>query len=57
LVVLRIIAAVVLVLLTWLCLIYGVTKETFIGTIQSSILGLHERILKSVAQVNAWLTN
>ncbi len=57
LVVLRIVAAVVLLLLSWLCLIYGITKETFIWTIQSSVLRLHERILKSVAQVNAWLTN
>ena len=57
LVVLRIVAAIDLLLMSWLCLINGVTKETFIRTIQSSILRLHERILQSVAHVNAWLTN
>ncbi len=41
LVVLRIVT-VVLLLLSWLCLINRITKETFIGTIQSSILRLHE---------------
>lgn len=58
-VVLRIVVALwlMLLLMTWLCLIYRVTEETLVGAVHCGRLRLHKRVLQGIAQVNARLAD
>lgn len=50
LLILRIVVVTLRLLLTWLCcMVNGVTEETLVRTIDCGGLGLHERVLQSVA--------